>query len=81
MLNLNAFSKPYSNLRPKTFFAERKRMITQDIIVGNGGKSYNPNWKSGKTTSEVEYSQEKRISYDSWSLYYLALMISIFSVI
>lgn len=51
MINLNALRTPYDNIRPKSFFAERKNMINGDILASESGKTFNPSWNMNKKAS------------------------------
>ena len=51
MTNLNALRAPYDNIRPKSFFAERKNMINGAILASESGKTFNPSWNRNKKAS------------------------------
>ena len=35
----------HNGIRPRKFLAATKVLIDRDILEGDGGKSYNPNWR------------------------------------
>jgi hypothetical protein len=37
---------PYKTTRPKTFFSARKKQITDNIMHGSGGRTYNDSWNN-----------------------------------
>jgi hypothetical protein len=37
---------PFNTTRPKSFFADRKKMMLQEIAQGSGGLSYNSSWNA-----------------------------------
>lgn len=75
MTNFASIQGPFlSGLRPKTFFAERKKMIDDASKHGNGGLHYFSGWNRYKKTNRKENSQEtpssKRVFLESlpWTL-------------
>jgi hypothetical protein len=51
MLLSNYSNAPYNTTRPKTFFADRKKLMVNEIIHGSGGRSYNSAWNAGRKPS------------------------------
>ena len=59
MLNLNALHSPYSNTRPKAFFAARKFKMAEELMTKKSGKVYNPLWSRNinvKTALSEDYN-------------------------
>ncbi len=49
MKGLSGFQSNYtSRNRPRRFFNDTMILIKQRTMLGNGGLSYNPNWREGK---------------------------------
>ena len=60
-------------LRPRGFFAERKRMIQSSAQGNNGGLSYNSSWQDGKSgnhfnDSNINQSKKAFFETTSWTL-------------
>ncbi|HMQ06102.1 MAG TPA: hypothetical protein PKC30_02320 [Saprospiraceae bacterium] len=82
MLTLDTHRTPYDKFRPRPFFPERKKMIKQDISLGNGGKKYNPEWSKNKTSSnksDIAYNSEKQefMQLLPWALFATMALISL----
>ena len=62
MLTSYYSSNPFSTTRPKSFFADRKKMMVNEIAQGSGGLSYNSSWNAHYKASSKVSNQSKRSS-------------------
>ena len=80
MTTFSSIQGPFlGGLRPKTFFAERKKMIDVAIKQSNGGLKYFPGWNRNKKDANKEVAQVNspyRVFMESlpWTLVLAQLM-------
>ena len=86
MLNSKYSSNPYDTTRPKLFFGDRKKLYTEEILKGSGGRSYNPLWNANrkpplkKISKSSEY-HNSLLMISSWSFYAGVLLVSVLTVV
>lgn len=86
MINLNAISKPYDNIRPKGFFTARKNQLIEEIVSHQSGKTYNSAFKTKKAiTSRLpkgyDASWEELKFILPWVLFLGMAMINLIEVV